>query len=790
MSDRYTELKNKALEKYFSHLNRPQQQAVFKITGPLLILAGAGSGKTTVLINRIANMIHFGNAYHSSEGSALASKADLAFLEDYCEGRSTDGSALADVIACRTIKPWSILAITFTNKAAGELQSRIEAMLGEEGRGVTACTFHSLCARILRRECSSIGYDRTFTIYDTDDSLRVCKAILKEMQVNEKLFPARSVLDSISHCKEIFCSPRQALTEAGDYQAQIKAQVYAEYQQRLHTANAMDFDDLLNNTVLLFEQFPDVLDHYQNLYKYIMVDEYQDTNAVQFRLVQLLAEKYGNLCVVGDDDQSIYRFRGATIENILSFEKVFGCDPERDVIRLEQNYRSTQNILDCANNLIVNNTERKGKNLFTVEGEGEKVTVYKAGDERREAQFIADTVTENVSRGAHYNDHAVLYRTNAQSREIELALTRSSVPYRVFGGLKFYDRKEIRDMLAYLQVINNDSDILRLRRIINEPKRGIGDTTVTKIEQIASDLGQTPIEVMLDADGLAPLASRASKLRSAAEMFRYFQDLAETVTLAELLDEVLDRSGYKTMLENQGEEGQMRLENIAELKSAMLEYEDQTDEPTLEGYLEEIALYTDIDKYNEDDDYVAMMTIHSAKGLEFTNVFVAGMEENLFPSYRSVDSEQDIEEERRLAYVAITRAKRRLYLVHAENRRLYGSYQRNKVSRFIREIEHRCPECLDKQTDPVFEGGFEGGSSRFSPVGSTTLEQQIERRREGAPAQSSETFSAGDRIHHKIFGNGTVLKVTSMANDALLEIAFDERGTKKVMAKYAKITKL
>ncbi len=785
----YTELKNKALEKYFSHLNPQQRQAVFKTKGPLLILAGAGSGKTTVLINRIANMIHFGDAYAAGEGYGLHTHADIDYLKSYISGNANDPDELARIIAYEPVTPWNILAITFTNKAAGELKTRIQNMLGTEGEGIRACTFHSLCAMILRREGGSIGFERTFTIYDTDDSLRLCKAVLRDLSVNDKMFPPKAVLTYISQQKEKLLSPEETACQAGDYKDQVIAKIYIEYQRRMFEANAMDFDDLLSYTVTLFEKNPDVLDHYQNLYKYIMVDEYQDTNMVQFKLVKLLAGKYGNLCVVGDDDQSIYKFRGATIENILSFEKQFGCDPEKDVIRLEQNYRSTQNILDCANTLIKNNTQRKGKNLFTTQGSGEPVVIYKAGDERREAQFIADVINKNVGQGWHFNNHAVLYRTNAQSREIEMSLTRSGIPYIVYGGLKFYDRKEVKDMLAYLQVINNDSDMLRLRRIINEPKRGIGATTVDKIEQIASDLERTPLEIMLESDSLAPIASRAAKLKPLAEMFRYWQDIAEDMPLADLLEDVLDKSGYRKMLEDDGAEGEPRLENIEELKTSMQNYEQNAEDPTLEGYLEEIALYTDIDRLNEDEDFVSLMTIHSAKGLEFPCVFVAGVEENLFPSMRSSETELEVEEERRLAYVAITRAQKELYLIHANSRRLYGGIQRNRPSRFIREIEERCDSQINKQTDSMIEG-FTFEDLARPKSGGSILQEELSRRREQSEPAGEVDFNPGDRIKHKIFGEGTVLKVTHMANDALLEIAFDDRGTKKVMARFARITKL
>ena len=781
MSD-HNKFKKLSLERYFSDLNRPQQQAVFRIHGPLLILAGAGSGKTTVIINRIAYMIHFGNAYAADDQSIPYTEAETAFLKDFAEGRSDDGTRLAEIIASNPVRPWNILAITFTNKAAGELKDRISLMLGTEGEGVTACTFHSLCARILRRECANLGFDRSFTIYDTDDSIRMIKQLLRENQINDKMFPPKTVLGYISSRKEMLSSPEETIAEAGDYHEITLAKLYASYQDNLKTGDAMDFDDLLCYTVQLFRENPDVLDHYQNRFKYIMVDEYQDTNTVQFMLVKMLAEKYGNICVVGDDDQSIYRFRGATIENILSFDKTFDCDPLNGVIRLEQNYRSTQNILDCANELISHNKGRMGKRLFTDQGSGAPVTVYLSADQKAEGEYVAEQVENAVENGAHYSDHAVLYRTNAQSREIETSLRARNIPYKVFGGLRFYDRKEIRDMLAYLQFINNPSDMLRLRRIINEPKRGIGAATVDRIAQISSDLGITPLEVMLDSDGYAPIRARSAKLRSLGEMFEYLQNMADGVPLPMLLDEVLKKTGYKTMLEGEGDEGKDRLQNIEELKSTMEDYVQKNDEPTLEGYLEEISLYTDLDRYDSNADSVVLMTIHSAKGLEYPTVFVTGMEEDLFPSTFSSESEEETEEERRLCYVAITRAKKKLYLTHAQSRLLYGSIRYNHASRFLAELPDNA---IEEKTDPSIGRMFAGSFGNVST--SSSLEEQLKRRQDTDDEQGSVDFTAGERVWHKIFGEGTVLKVTKMANDALLEIAFDTRGTKRVMAKYAKI---
>lgn len=787
MNSEYNSLKNKALEKYFERMNDMQKKAVFKIKGPLLILAGAGSGKTTVLINRIANMIYFGNAYNSETGYGEPDADDLEFLKAYAEGRETDSKRLADIVAIDCIRPWNILAITFTNKAANELKSRIGAMLGDAAAGVTAATFHSLCVRILRRECENIGFMPNFTIYDSDDTRRQIKAVMSDIDVSEKMFPPKAVISEISSAKDKLVSPDEYIAQAnGDYRLLVIGKIYKAYQQRLKSANAMDFDDLIYNTVMLLSDFPDVLDHYQNLYKYIMVDEYQDTSKAQFELIRLLSVKYGNICVVGDDDQSIYRFRGATIENILSFENDFNCDPEKDVIKLEQNYRSTQNILSAANELIKHNEGRKGKSLWTDSGDGEKITVYKAASEKNEAKFVADTISQAVADGGRYSDNAVLYRTNAQSNALEQAFIKSGISYKIFGGPKFYDRKEIKDILSYLAVINNHSDMLRLKRIINEPKRGLGDATVSTLEQISSDLGEDPIRVMTNSEEYIPLEKKASKLISVANMFEELTELSEELPLEELLDRVLIDTGYQKYLNEQGEEGLARLENISELKSTMASYEAEAEEPTLSGFLEEISLYTDLDKLDEDGDYTVLMTMHSAKGLEFPNVFVVGMEENLFPSSRT-ESIEDLEEERRLAYVAYTRAKKKLYLTHAKERMLYGRTDSNRTSRFIKEIP---TEYKQKVEDPELSLNYSApAQGGISASKSMSLQQQLAMKKTSV-AEVTEDFTAGERVKHKIFGEGTVISAKKIANDTLLEIAFDSKGTKKIMANFAKIKKV
>ncbi len=785
----FDSLKRKALEKYFDSLNPMQQKAVFKTHGYLLILAGAGSGKTTVLINRIADMIYFGDAYEY-EDDRDHTKQELDFLSDYAEGKTEDHARLAEIISHACINPWNILAITFTNKAANELKDRLSSMLGEQGSFVKAATFHSACARILRAECEHIGYKPSFTIYDTDDCLRLMKSVLKELDFSDKIFPPRAMLSVISAQKNAMVSPEDYFeTYKNDIRERDIAKIYKLYNEHLKASNAMDFDDILVNTVTLFEKNDDVLDHYQNLYKYILVDEYQDTNQVQFKLIDLLSAKYGNLCVVGDDDQSIYRFRGATIENILNFEKNFACDPETDIIRLEQNYRSTQNILTTANELIANNKGRKGKNLWTDSGDGEKVTEYRALNERTEAKYIAKTIAENVQNGASYKQHAVLYRMNAQSNILEQTFIREGIPYIIFGGQKFYDRKEIKDMLSYLAVINNPADTLRLRRIINEPKRGIGDATAASVIEIAAQLGESPLQILRDCQDYAPIAKKSKALLGVSEIFDRLTELSETLPPSELLEQALVITGYADMLNSHGEEGKMRLENIAELKSTMLTYEAEAEEPTLEGFLEEISLYTDIDKYDPDADYVALMTIHSAKGLEFDYVFVPGMEENVFPSARSSDTPDELEEERRLAYVAVTRAKKRLWLLHSAARMLYGRTTANRPSRFLAELPEDQVEKIQEEPPQ----GFNRPQRPKKPDYSHEADDVLERRKNSmAQTSGSSDLSPGDTILHPNpkFGKGVILSAEPMGGDTLLEIAFESCGTKKIMSNFVKLKKI
>ena len=780
----FNSAKQAALRKYFSRMNEMQQEAVFTVNGPLLVLAGAGSGKTTVIVNRIANLINFGNAYYDE--TRTASDYDIDFLREYADGKTDDFETLRDIVAVDPVKPWNILAITFTNKAAGELRERLTAMLGEEALNINASTFHSACVRILRSEIEAMGYGRDFTIYDSDDSQRMIKSVMAEIDISEKQFAPRMVLSEISAAKDKMITPEQMREDAGqDYRKKVISRLYALYQQRMMTANALDFDDILTVTTELFEKFPEVLEKYRNRYKYIMVDEYQDTNHVQFKLVSQLSGGHCNLCVVGDDDQSIYKFRGANIENILGFEAQFDG---AKVIRLEQNYRSTQTILDAANSVISNNVGRKSKKLWTAGAKGEKIYWYKAVDETDEANFVAQTILDFYKETGTYSDSAVLYRMNAQSNAVERMFVKCGIPYRIYGGMRFYDRKEIKDITSYLSFINNPNDMLRFRRIINEPKRGIGDSTVALIEDISRDLKISPYEVLRTCEEYAPLSKKVNALKSVYKMFEYLTEKADELTLDEFIDELLEKTGYLESLKAL-ENGDTKIENVEELRSSIVQYMNEADEPSLSGFLEEVALYSEADRDDGSDDKVTLMTVHSAKGLEYKNIFVIGLDDGIFPSSRSFDSEADMEEERRLAYVAITRAKERLYLTNASQRMLFGQTQRNVTSRFMREID---PSLIEKHDHAAAMRKQLGESDKtLTEVHSTSLQQQLARNKSrSVGAKTSETYTAGERVSHNIFGEGTIVSVKPMANDSMLEIAFEKVGTKKIMANYAKLKKL
>ena len=772
--------KQRALTAQFSRMNEMQRKAVFKTQGPILILAGAGSGKTTVLINRIAFLLRFGNAFY--EQAADYTQEDGALLLRAAEDSSVTWQEVSRAAHAVPVNPWNVLAITFTNKAANELKERLSAMLDDDGARVNAGTFHYICLRILRREIDALGYRAGFTIYDTDDGLRVVKDCLAELNLSDKMFPPKTVLNQISRAKDSMLSPEAYLEQnEADFRLKVIGGIYALYQKKLKEANAVDFDDIICLTVRLFEQEPDILSHYQNLYRYIMVDEYQDTNHAQYRLVSLLSAKYHNLCVVGDDDQSIYCFRGATIENILSFEEEF---EDATVIRLEQNYRSTQNILDAANGLISHNNARKGKKLWTENGAGSKVLSYRALDEMGEAMFVVRQIEDSAARGQKFSDNAVLYRTNAQSNTIERQLVRAGIPYRIVGGTKFFDRKEIRDILAYFHVIDNPSDTVRLKRIINEPKRGIGDATVRLVEEIAAQQGIPMFDVMKHAQDYAALSKKNAVLLSFTEMIETLRQVSDTSALEILLDEVMCQTGYEEMLSAQGVEGRVRLENIAELKTNLIKYENDSEDGGLQGFLEEVSLFTDLDNLNDDEDSVILMTMHSAKGLEFKNVYVIGLEENLFPSYQSASSDNEVEEERRLAYVALTRAKERLFLSCAAQRMLFGHTSRNQPSRFLREI----PQELMEQKDDA--ASFAQNTRPERPKHTYTPE--IGRNvGTAAPTQKTGvTYGVGDLVSHKVFGRGRVVAMTPMGSDTLVEVRFDTRGTKKIMANFAKLVRI
>lgn len=742
-------------------LNEMQQLAVDTTEGPLLILAGAGSGKTTVLVNRVEH-----------------------------------------IISSRLATPWQVLAITFTNKAAGELRERLVSAIGDEANDIWAYTFHSCCSRILRRFGERIGYTNHFTIYDTDDSRRVMKQCQKQLGIEDKLINHKSILAEISRAKDSLISPDEyKQTSQNDFRKSKIAECYEMYQKELKKSDAMDFDDIIFNTVKLLEENEDVRDLYQIQFKYVMVDEYQDTNHAQYVLTSLLADKYKNICVVGDDDQSIYRFRGATIENILSFENHY---KGAKVIRLEENYRSTQNILDGANAVISHNKNRKGKTLFTRSGLGDKIVYKTVMSESEESQYIIDEIIKNVDNGMKYSDHAILYRMNAQSRNLEVMLTKSGISHRIIGGHRFFDRKEIKDIVSYLAVINNPSDNVRLQRIINVPKRAIGDTMFANVLEIAAGLGMSAFEVCERADEFQKTSRSASKLMGFTKMIRDFQECIEDgMGLNDLLQEVLEKTKYLDFLHEDIETYDDRVNNIKELSSMFIKYEEESEDANLSEFLEDVALISDIDSYNEDEDAVVLMTLHSAKGLEFPVVFIPGMEEGIFPGNQSMFSEEDLEEERRLAYVGITRAKKKLYLISSQQRMLYGQTSRNMPSRFLREIPS---SVIDDQsvvarrstgftsTHSGFSSGARGGSSytSSSKIGSARQSSNSAHKfgQAGNAAQKSNVdYKVGDTVSHKSFGTGTILTITPMGGDMLLEVAFDKAGTKKMMANYARLEK-
>ena len=790
--NRFIKARFRYIASQFSNLNPMQREAVLTTDGPLLLLAGAGSGKTTVLINRIANLMRFGHASDSDLVPDTVTENDVLFLEGLPEEVTEFDRKRADNLCIlEPALPWSIIAITFTNKAANELKERLSVLLGPEAQEIWAMTFHSACCRILRREIERMGYTRSFTIYDASDSERVMKDVIKDMGLDDKTFPARVVLSAISREKDQLVMPDELLSEAersNDIRKIHIARAYRNYQTRLKENNALDFDDIICVTVQLLQQYEDVRQYYQRKFRYVLVDEYQDTNHLQYLLTALLAGGSKNICVVGDDDQSIYRFRGATIENILSFEQQY---PGARTIRLEQNYRSTQSILNAANAVIAHNIGRKGKRLWTSNGTGDPITVYEATDEGTEANYVAGQIISR-SKGHGFKDFAILYRTNAQSNALEFAMKRNGIPYRVIGGMRFFDRAEIKDMLSYLCVINNRADDLRLKRIINNPPRGLGSKTIETAERLAQAEGKPLYSVVSDPYSYGPLERPAMKLMQFSALIEELAQLLDDgMSLPEFYDEVVARTGYADMLlAKPTEENKTKLENVRELKSSINSYAANTDLPTLSGFLEEIALYTDLEQYNEGDDAIVMMTMHSAKGLEFPHVFLVGFEDGLFPGMRAIGDVEEMEEERRLCYVAITRAKKTLTISYAKQRMLYGRTNAALRSRFLNEIP-------DDYT--IKKGGYlnKPSASAYGATGTYPYQPQNydyvrkpNKRSEISSYAASQKASylelnKGDMIQHAAFGKGMVLSVMKMGGDALLEIAFDDIGTKKLMAKAA-----
>lgn len=788
----YEQLKHTVLKQYFARMNDRQQEAVFAVEGPLLILAGAGSGKTTVLIHRIANLIRFGHASERERPEEEIWPEDIDLLKKYVSGDHSREEEVFSLIADQPVAPWRILAITFTNKAANELKERLSNMLGEDGKDIWASTFHSTCARMLRKDGEKIGYSQHFTVYDTDDSKRVIKECLKALRIDEKEIVPKTVLNEISRAKDQLLSPDEFLAQHNnDLYLRKIGDIYKMYQSRLKEADAMDFDDLLFNGVRLLQECEEVREYYRRRFEFIMVDEYQDTNHAQFEWIRLLAEPRCNLCVVGDDDQSIYRFRGANIENILGFENIF---KDCRTIRLEQNYRSTQTILNAANAVIAHNYGRKGKTLWTKNAVGDKLRIHTALNEQDEAQFISDQIFDYINNGKKYGDVAILYRTNAQSGTIERTFARVGIPYRIIGGHRFYERKEIRDMIAYLSVIANPDDTVRLRRIINEPKRAIGDKTVDTATEISQQVGMSLFEVFRHGDEFDGLARSASKLKSFVEMIDALAKEAQdpTISLNDLYQHLLTQTNYIGYLRTQNDETETRIENINELSSNLIRYQEENgEEASLSGFLEEVSLLTDIDNYNESSDAVVMMTLHSAKGLEFPIVFLPGMEDGIFPGHQAIFDASEMEEERRLAYVGITRAREQLCLVNATQRLIYGSTQRNRPSNFIGEIPEELTECSAnrswKTPTPGTRVPVSGYSARENAIRSAHSIGTGNAKAPGKPTPAS--YNIGDLVEHKTFGEGMILSCSKMGNDTLLEIAFEKVGTKKIFANFANLKK-
>ncbi len=782
----FNEIKIRLFDKYFGFLNSRQREAVYHTQGPLLVLAGAGSGKTTVIVNRIANIIQFGSAAESDfvpEYAEMLLPAMKACLEN---GSQEEVKRLLVQCAVNPAKPYRVLCITFTNKAAKEFKERLSGVLGDQASDIWAGTFHSVCVRILRRHIDRLGYKNDFTIYDSDDSKKLISEILKELNIAESMLPPRTALNLISRAKENCRSPRDEAEDAGrDHRLQNLAKVYARYQKSLRAANALDFDDIIMLTNLLFDECPDVLEKYREQFEYILVDEYQDTNLSQSQLVAQLAGKRGNVCVVGDDDQSIYSFRGATVDNILGFDTEY---KNARVIRLEQNYRSTGNILSAANGIIKHNCSRKGKELWTEAGEGEKVHLKRLYTQTEEGAFICDTIKKQVEQGAKYSDFAVLYRVNALSNSLENAFVKKKLPYKIYGGIRFYERREVKDILAYLSVISNPADTVRLRRIINVPKRSIGDATIDKIASISESKGLAMFSVLENANDYAELKRVSPKLERFGSMINDLRDFGKTHSLSDLVARTIEMTGYRAMLAEEPD-GKEREENILELVSSAKLFEETSENPILSEFLNEIALVSDLDSYETESDAVVLMTVHSAKGLEFPVVFIPGFEEGLFPSSQSVsEGDKGLEEERRLAYVAVTRAKKELYLLSTSSRMLYGRTETRQMSRFGNEIP---ADVCDKAVVRDSSGHTAAPVSAYAARHNSSRNNFLENIKSSAASSSqAELIPEGSRIKHPMFGEGEIIAVTPMGGDVMYEIEFSNGSVKRLMGNYAKLTKL
>ncbi|MBQ7728351.1 MAG: UvrD-helicase domain-containing protein [Clostridia bacterium] len=786
LKEEYIRAKKQLFDHYYRFLNQPQREAVYTLFNPLLILAGAGSGKTTVLVNRIAHMIRFGDAYACDHVPENLSQADVDALKNAASLPDEEIEPILASMAVNPCPPWRILSITFTNKAANEMKTRLTNRIGEDAGAadIWAGTFHSICGRILRRHAELLGYAQNFVIYDQEDSKKAISTVIKDLDLDESMLQSKAVLSEISHAKDSLIDPLEYLDAVGkDYRLKQIGLIYQEYQKRLRASNAMDFDDMIVQTVTLFRKYPDILSQYQNRFLFVCVDEFQDTNKAQLALTVQLSGGFRNLMVVGDDDQSIYRFRGATIENILTFDKLF---PDAKIIKLEQNYRSTKNILQAANEIIKHNQGRHEKRLWTDKGPGSPIHLKEVSDQNAEAMFIVDTIQKGVLRqGRQYKDYAVLYRMNAQSNSIEKGLSRYSIPYRILGGTRFSDRKEIRDAMAYLSLIANHSDNERLQRIINEPKRKIGEKTLTIVHEIALETGQSDFAVMEQSGGYVALSRVSDKLIEFTNMINRLSALAEESSLEMVYEQMLKDTGYRMMLLMGGQEEKERLENLEELKSNIAEYTQNADDPSLNGFLEMSALVADVDKYDESADAVVLMTIHSAKGLEFPIVFLPGMDENVFPSYQAIAYDpSQMEEERRLAYVAVTRAREELYLIHSESRLLFGSTQYNPLSRFAGDIPEEILDEEEKETKDFF-------SFQSRPIRATEIRKNGPVRSKSMAGESfrtpMEVPKPGASVTHPVFGDGRVISVSKVPADYICEVVFDRVGTKKLLLSKAKL---